>query len=184
MCFLERFSHSYFSSSTAGIGATIWRELKGSHKSRTAKIAANCGRWKPQIVKTHLYAAFVKNVGKIVCKTFIYLYVCMQDVHNYTHKSMYTWVVIADANWCSGSYCPRTESGATSGLLQKFPSTRKCEECIDSSAPLSLRVLGCKITLSALSRVENMLSQGFSIESTSHMSPTSEVRARDLETKH
>lgn len=69
-----------------------------------------------------------------MCKTFIYLYVCMQaDAHNYTHKSMYTWVVIADANWCSGCHCPRMESGATK-LLQKFT---KCEECIDLSAPLS-----------------------------------------------
>ena len=72
--------------------------------------------------KTHLDTAFVKTVGNFVCKTFIYLYVCMHaDAHNYTHKSMYTWVVIADANWRSGllsSGGPSTVSWGT--ILQKF----------------------------------------------------------------
>ena len=39
--------------------------------------------------------------------------------HNYTtHKSMYTWVVIADANWCSGLLS--SEKRRVGPLLQKF----------------------------------------------------------------
>ena len=145
-----------FDASSREVTRVEQRNLQGDH---------HCGSPKPLTVKTHLDGrSFLEHcVGKIVCKTFIYLYVCMHAAaHNYTtHKSMYTWVVIADANWCSGLLSSEKRRAAPSWChsYKSFccpqSSQRHHSQMWRVHWLLSLRLLGCKTTLSTLSRAEN-----------------------------